>query len=214
MAKYQATIYPPKEEKFNVVSHAIGLGLSLVALVILLIKAESNKNEMATVSVAVYGLSLIILYAASTLYHRSKKIFIRNKLNILDHAAIFVLIAGTYTPFTLITLPTGIGNTIFIIVWAFALVGVILKLFFTGRYEKLSMAMYIGMGWLIVFAIKPLIQNLETGGLIWLFSGGMAYSIGAFFYSREQLNNNHAIFHVFVLIGSFCHFVSVYWYVL
>ena len=119
MAKYQATIYPPKEEKFNVVSHAIGLGLSLVALVILLIKAESNKNEMATVSVAVYGLSLIILYAASTLYHRSKKIFIRNKLNILDHAAIFVLIAGTYTPFTLITLPTGIGNTIFIIVWAF-----------------------------------------------------------------------------------------------
>ncbi len=214
MGKYQATIYPPKEEKFNIISHAIGLALSIFALVVLIIKANSSPNKLALTSVIVYGCSLIMLYAASTLYHSSKKLLLRNRFNILDHAAIFVLIAGTYTPFTLITLPAGIGNTIFIIVWAFAAVGVVLKLFFTGRYEKLSLAMYIGMGWLIVFAIKPLIVSLETGGLIWLFSGGMAYSIGAFFYSRAQLNNNHAIFHVFVLIGSFCHFASVYWYVL
>jgi hemolysin III len=214
MAKYQATVYPPKEEKFNIISHAIGLVLSVIALVILLIKTGNTKNEYATISAAVYGSSLIILYAASTLYHSSKKLIVRNRLNILDHAAIFVLIAGTYTPFTLVTLPSPIGTNIFMLVWAIALAGVILKLFFIGRYKKISMLIYVGMGWIIVLAIKPLIQSLPLPGLIWLVLGGVSYSIGAFFYSREQLNNNHAIFHVFVLLGSFCHFVSVYWYVL
>ncbi len=214
MEKYQATVYPPKEEKFNIISHAIGFVLSVVALVILLIKAGNTKNEYATISAAVYGSSLIILYAASTLYHSSKKLIVRNRLNILDHAAIFVLIAGTYTPFTLVTLPSPIGANIFMFVWAIALAGVILKLFFIGRYKKISMLIYVGMGWIIVLAIKPLIQALPLPGLVWLLLGGISYSIGAFFYSREQLNNNHAIFHIFVLIGSFCHFVSVYWYVL
>jgi len=214
MGKYQATIYPPKEEKFNIISHAIGLALSIFALVVLIIKANSSPNKLALTSVIVYGCSLIMLYAASTLYHSSKKLLLRNRFNILDHAAIFVLIAGTYTPFTLVTLPSPIGTNIFMLVWAIALAGVILKLFFIGRYKKISMLIYVGMGWIIVLAIKPLIQSLPLPGLIWLVLGGLSYSIGAIFFSREMLNNNHAIFHVFVLIGSFCHFVSVYWYVL
>lgn len=214
MAKYQATIYPAKEERFNIISHGIGCFLSTVALIALYLKASSETDTLATVSVVIYGLSLILLYAASTLYHGSKKLLVRNKLNILDHAAIYVLIAGTYTPFTLITLPHEVGSIIFKTVWGIAIAGVILKLFFTGKFQNLSTILYVAMGWIIIFAIKPLIHSLPLAGLIWLFAGGLAYSVGAFFFSREQLNNNHAIFHVFVLIGSFCHFVSVYWYVL
>ena len=213
MAKYQATIYPAKEERFNIISHAIGLALSVLALVLLCLKSYGN-SRLELFSVVTYGLSLIMLYTASTMYHASIGLLVRNRLNILDHAAIYVLIAGTYTPFTLITLPENIGRPIFLIVWSIALVGVVLKLFFTGRFDKLSTIIYVAMGWIIIFAIKPLIQSLELGGLLWLFAGGLAYSVGAVFYSREMLNNNHAIFHVFVLIGSFCHFVSVYWYVL
>jgi hemolysin III len=133
---------------------------------------------------------------------------------VVDHATIYVLIAGTYTPFTLVTLNGWVGWTIFGVSWAMALTGITLKLFFTGRYDLFSTLMYVFMGWIVVFAIKPLINSLSAEGLWWLMAGGLAYTVGAILYSIKKIKFNHAIFHMFVLLGSFCHFVSVYWYVL
>jgi hemolysin III len=135
-------------------------------------------------------------------------------LRIIDHASIYVLIAGTYTPFALVTLNGATGWVIFGVAWGLALCGITLKLFFTGKYNLVSTLMYVFMGWIIVFAIKPLIVNLSSEGLFWLFCGGMAYTIGAILYSIKILRFNHAVFHVFVLAGSASHFVSVYFYVL
>jgi len=206
--------YSKLEEKTNIISHAIGLVLSVVALVFLVIKASFHGNGWHIVSVAIFGASLIALYAASTFYHNAKEPGIRSRLRILDHATIYVLIAGTYTPLTIITLDSSTGWVIFGVSWGMALAGVILKLFFTGKFNVVSTVMYVFMGWVIVFAIKPLINNLAIEGLLWLFAGGVAYTTGAIIYSVKKIKFNHAIFHMFVLMGSFCHFVAVYFYVL
>ena len=206
--------YSPIEEKINIISHAAGFILSIVALVFLVAQANLRGDVWHIVSFSIFGTSLIILYAASTFYHSAKKPELRNRLKIIDHASIYFLIAGTYTPFTLVTLKGAIGWVIFGISWGMALTGIILKLFFTGRYNLLSTLMYVLMGWLIVFAIKPLINNLPSGGLPWLFAGGISYTMGAFVYSIKKINFNHAIFHMFVLVGSFCHFMAVFFYVL
>lgn len=205
--------YPPKEEKFNIWSHFIGFILSIAALVVLVVKSSLFGNVWHIVSYSIYGASLILLYLASTLYHKSKKPKIRARLNIFDHAAIYVLIAGTYTPFTLVTLNGTTGWILFGMTWGTAILGVIFKLFFTGKYDRLSTIMYVVMGWMVIFAIKPLIENLSTQGLVWLSLGGIFYTVGAVFYSREKLAFNHAIFHVFVLLGSISHFVSIFFYV-
>lgn len=209
---YQPTSYFPAEERFNVVSHALGFAGSVIATGLLLSVSETT---IAIISALVYGLSMMTLFAASTLYHSATKPKIRKRLHIFDHAAIYVLIAGTYTPFSLITLQGSVGTTLLIAIWTFAAVGVLLKLFFTGRYNKLSTLMYVFMGWMVVFAIKPLMNQLPLEGLYWLLAGGIAYTVGALLYSLDgKLPFNHAIFHVFVLMGSFCHFWSVYCYVL
>ena len=206
--------YSPIEEKINIISHATGFILSIVAFVLLVMRASLHGDVWQIVSFSIFGASLIILYGASTLYHSTKKPVLRNKLNIIDHASIYVLIAGTYTPFTLVTLKGTIGWVIFGISWGLALTGIILKLFFTGKYDLISTIMYVFMGWVIVFAIKPLIHHLPLEGLLWLFAGGISYTIGAILYSIKKIKFNHAIFHILVLIGSFCHFVSVFFYVL
>jgi len=206
--------YSPKEEKINIISHAIGFILSIVALVFLVTHATLHGDVWHNVSFSIFGASLIILYAASTFYHSTKQSELRNRLKIIDHASIYILIAGTYTPFTLVTLNSAIGWVIFGISWGLALTGIILKLFFTGKYNLISTIMYVSMGWVIVFAIKPLINNLPLEGLLWLFAGGISYTIGAIIYSIKKIKFNHAIFHMFVLIGSFCHFISVFSYVL
>ena len=206
--------YSPLEEKINIISHAIGFILSIVALVFLVTHSIKHGDVWSIVSFSIFGASLIILYAASTFYHSAKKSETRNRLKIIDHASIYVLIAGTYTPFTLVTLKGTIGWVIFGISWGLALTGIILKLFFTGKYNLISTIMYVLMGWVIVFAIKPLINNLPLEGLLWLFAGGISYTIGAILYSIKKIKLNHAIFHMFVLIGSFCHFMSVFFYVL
>ena len=206
--------YTPLEEKINIVSHAIGLVLSIVALVLLVIRASLYGNAWHIVSASIFGASLISLYAASTFYHSATDSKRRTRLRIIDHATIYVLIAGTYTPLTLVTLNGPIGWMIFGASWGMAIVGITLKVFFTGRFNILSTLMYVFMGWIIVFAITPLINNLSTEGLFWLFAGGVAYTTGAIIYSIKKIKFNHAIFHVFVLLGSFCHFVSVYFYVL
>lgn len=206
--------YPPIEEKINILSHAAGFVLSLAALVLLVMRATRYGDVWDVVSAGIFGASLIILYAASTVYHSAKKPELRKRLRIIDHASIYVLIAGTYTPFTLITLNGSIGWVIFGTAWGLALTGIILKLFFTGKYNLISTLMYVFMGWVIIFAIKPLINNLPLDGLLWLFAGGMAYTTGAVLYSIKKIKFNHAIFHMFVLIGSFSHFMAVFFYVL
>lgn len=208
------TYYEPTEEKINVITHAIGLVLSILALVLLVVYASLYGDAWHIISFSIYGASLILLYAASTFYHYVQNPKLRYKLNIFDHAAIYVLIAGTYTPFTLVVLNGWIGWTIFGISWGLAIIGVILKLFYIGKYDKISTAAYVFMGWLIIFALEPLISNFPFEGLIWLLSGGIAYTIGAVLYSIRKLKYNHAIFHIFVLLGSFSHFIAVFYYIL
>ena len=214
MEENNITYYDPKEEKLNVITHAIGLVLSIVALVLLVVFASLEGTAKHIVSFSIYGVSLIVLYSASTFYHYSKKPKIRKRLNIFDHAAIYVLIAGTYTPFTLVVLKGWVGWTIFGVSWGLAVAGIILKLFFTGKYDKISTFAYVLMGWLIIFAIKPLIHDLPFQGLMWLLAGGIFYTVGAVLYSIKGIKYNHAIFHVFVLLGSFSHFIAIFFYVL
>jgi len=214
MKNKHTTYYDLPEEKINIITHAIGLLLSIAALVLLIIHASSNGSARHIVSFTIFGASMILLYSASTLYHYSQKPDIRRKLNILDHASIYVLIAGTYTPFTLVTLKGALGWSIFGVTWGIALAGVFLKLFYTGKYDKISTIAYVAMGWIIIFAVKPLIENLPINGLYWLLAGGILYTIGAFLYSIKKIKFNHSIFHVFVLLGSFSHFMAIYFYVL
>jgi len=214
MEKKDITYYDPKEEKFNVISHAIGLVLSIAALVLLVVYSSIYGSAWHIVSFSIYGASLIVLYSASTFYHYVQSPKLRHRLNIFDHSAIYVLIAGTYTPFTLVVLNGWVGWTIFGVSWGLAIVGIILKLFFTGKYDKISTFTYVLMGWVVIFAIKPLVHNLSFEGLMWLLAGGIFYTVGAVLYSIKNLKFNHAIFHIFVLLGSFAHFVAVFFYVL
>jgi len=201
--------YSDKEERLNIITHAFGLLLSVIGLPFLIFKSLNLNGFWKPTSLIIYGLSLIILYAASTFYHAAKDPHLRRKLNIFDHAAIYVLIAGTYTPFTILVLEGFLGWIIFGLTWMFALTGIILKLFYTGRFDKLSTALYLLMGWQIMFVINPLMERFSTEGLQLLFAGGVFYTIGAVLYSMKKLPYNHAIFHVFVLLGSVCHFFSV-----
>tara|TARA_R110002073_G_scaffold279026_1_gene443187 strand:- start:477300 stop:477950 length:651 start_codon:yes stop_codon:yes gene_type:complete len=214
MDKKNLTYYSNTEEKLNVMTHGIGLLLSGIAFVLLVFHAKEMGTTRHIVSFTIFGASLILLYSASTFYHYFQHPEIRRKLNILDHASIYVLIAGTYTPFTVVTLQGKLGWTIFGVTWGIALVGVFLKLFYTGRFEKASTIAYVAMGWIIIFAVKPLLANLPLHGLYWLLAGGIFYTVGALLYSIKRIPYNHAIFHVFVLLGSFSHFMAVYFYVL
>lgn len=203
--------YTPLEERINVISHAIGFFLSLGAFVLLIDKSLDSLWRL--ISFSVFGISLMVLYAASSLYHASKDEEIRKKRRVWDHSAIYVLIAGTYTPFTLVTMHGKTGWILFGVNWSMALGGIILKLFFTGRFGILSTILYLVMGWCIIFAIKPLMASLAADGLFWLAAGGVAYTLGAIFYCIKGLTYTHALFHILVLIGSFCHFVAIYFYV-
>lgn len=214
MKEKKDNYYDPKEEKLNVLTHGFGVVLSIIATILLILKSKDYEENIYIISCIIYGISMIVLYSASTLFHASKEQQKRNRLQIFDHASIYVLIAGTYTPFTLLVLDGWIGWTIFGVSWGLALVGITLKLFFTGKYNKASTIAYVFMGWLIVFAIKSLIENLSFEGLMWLFAGGVSYTVGAVLYSFEKIKYNHAIFHIFVLLGSFSHFMAVYYHVL
>ena len=211
--KTNIQFYSPTEEKLNIWSHAFGIFLSIIALVLLIIKAVQQDNIWMMISFPIFGVSLILLYLASTLYHASKEPQKRFKLKVFDHAAIYVLIAGSYTPFTLVSLNGETGWLIFSMVWVMAFTGIILKLFFTGKFKVISTAMYVLMGWLIVFYFQDLTAHLHEKGVFYLILGGVLYTIGAILYSIKKIKFNHAIFHFFVLAGSFCHFLSIYLYV-
>ncbi len=202
--------YSKIEEQLNVISHGFGLLLSSVAFPFLVIKSLDFEAFWKPISFIIYGLSMIILYAASTFYHAAKNPKKRRKLNIFDHAAIYVLIAGSYSPFCIVALDSKLGWYMFLFVWLFALTGIVLKLFFTGRFGKISTAMYLLMGWQVMFFIKPLMNSLSAEGFQYLLAGGVFYSVGAILYSIKKIPYNHAIFHVFVLLGSLSHFLAIY----
>lgn len=205
--------YSPAEERINITSHALGIGLSLLATLLLILKACHHRDAWHIVSFTVFGACMVTLYVASTLYHSASQPDRRRKLKIFDHAAIFLMIAGTYTPFTLVTLRGVTGWVLFGSVWSLALTGIGLKLFFTGRMKVLSTLMYVGLGWLVIFVIKPLLATFPVPGLIWLVVGGILYTSGALIYSIGRIRFNHAIFHTLVLGGSFCHWMTIYLFV-
>ena len=198
--------YSSLEEKWNIRTHAFGLIASIAGLILLV---YLSKDAIEVVASLVFGLSLCILYLASTLYHASTEDKVRRRLRIFDHAAIYLLIAGTYTPVCLLPLWESSGTTLLFVIWGIAGVGVILKLFFTGRFDRLSTIMYVAMGWVAVFAIRSILRDIETSGLVWLLGGGIFYTVGAVIYAFRKIPFNHAIFHVFVLGGSACHFKMV-----
>lgn len=210
----EARQYPKTEELLNVITHGLGFLLSIAALVLLIVFASIKGDAWHIVSFTIYGISLVVLYLASTLFHMTRKQKLRNRLNVFDHSAIYLLIAGTYTPFLLVTLRGPWGWSLFGVIWTLAIGGVVFKIFYTGKYDLISAIIYVLMGWLIIIAIKPMNDNLTTEGLLWLFGGGVSYSIGVVFYLMNRIPYNHAIFHIWVLLGSFAHFIAVFKYVL
>jgi hemolysin III len=210
----EPTYYAPTEERINVMSHAVALLFSIAGLLALVTRALLHGTTWHLVSFSVFAISLIALYTASTAYHSTRDPSLRIRLRTVDHATIYVLIAGTYTPFAMVTLQGSTGWLLFAITWGMAVTGIVLKLFFTGRYNQVSTLMYVFMGWLIMFFIKPLMAQFPSAGLAWLLAGGISYTLGAVIYSIPKVPYHHAIFHLFVVLGSFCHFVAVYAYVL
>lgn len=199
------------EEIANAITHGIGFALSIAGLVILVILAYLNRGILHIVSFSIYGTSSILLYLASTLYHSFPKGKVKSLFKLFDHSAIYLLIAGTYTPIALITLNGTLGWTVFSTIWAIAVLGIIFKVIFIRRFKKLSTFMYLGMGWLVVFVIKPIILNLNITSTVFLVTGGLLYSVGAIFYLWKNLKFNHAIWHFFVLGGSVCHFFTMFY---
>ncbi len=203
-----------REELANSITHAIGVALSLAALVILVVYAAMQGDGWKILSFSIYGSSLVLLYTASTLYHSFSSERAKHYLKILDHAAIYLLIAGTYTPFLLVMIRGTWGWTLFGIIWGLAITGIIFKLFFVHRFRIVSTIIYLLMGWLIIVAFRPLIANVPENGLYWLLAGGLSYSFGVIFYLWERIPYHHAIWHLFVLGGSILHFFAVLFYVL
>ena len=202
-----------EEERWNTLTHFIGLICSLIGFPILL-KQNNNLTDLSTESITIYAFGLICLYAASTLYHYTNNIQLKQKFRIFDHISIYYLIAGSYAPICLITLYQGIGVNIFISILVLALFGSLFKIFYTGKFEKISLFFYLTMGWLIVLDIKSVINLVEFNGILLIVLGGLFYSFGTVFYRHEKLKYSHAIWHVFVLIGSALHYFSVLLYVI
>jgi len=201
--------YTPAEETTNAILHGVGLGLAIAALVVLVVLASLSGNAWHIVSFSIYGATLVLLYLSSTLYHgfyagRAKQLF-----RIFDHSAIFLLIAGTYTPIALITLHGRLGWTVFGVVWGIAAAGIVGKAFWTNRFAVLSTVLYLAMGWIVVIVAKPLLANLNTASLVFLGVGGLFYTLGTVFYLWHKLKYHHAIWHLFVLAGSICHFFTI-----
>jgi len=199
-----------REERVNALTHGIGAAAALAAGAVLVTLAAIHGDGWQLAGAIVFCAALLLLYTASTLYHAIPNPRTKRRLQVVDHCAIYLLIAGTYTPFTLIGLRGPWGWSLFTAIWVLALAGVIFKLFYTGRFDRISTLIYIGMGWLVIIAIRPLLQVMDVWTLGWLFAGGLFYTLGTVFYLRESLPYSHAIWHLFVLGGSVCHYVAVF----
>ncbi|HEY5689476.1 MAG TPA: hemolysin III family protein [Yeosuana sp.] len=200
------------EEKLNAQTHGLGALLGIVALILLII-FDTHKTAYSLFSVIVYGISIIILFTASTLYHSVRDERKKHYFRIVDHVSIYLLIAGTYTPVLLISLNHSLGWTLFYVVWGIALFGIILKLFFTGKFEIFSTLLYLVMGWLIIFDFTNLAKVFGEG-ILFLFAGGLAYTVGIVFYAIHRIPYNHVIWHLFVLAGAIFHFFMIFFYVI
>ena len=206
--------YTIGEEIANAVTHGIGTLLAIAALVLLVIFSSIYGNAWYVVSFSIYGSSLVILYTMSTIYHALPRGKAKDIFEIFDHSSIFLLIAGTYTPFELITLRSSVGWTLFGITWGMAIMGILFKVFFVKKFVVLSTLIYIIMGWMIVFAIKPLFEKLPIDGIVFLVIGGIFYTLGTIFYIRRKMKYHHAVWHLFVIGGSAMHFFAILFYVL
>ena len=201
--------YSLGEEIANSISHGIGAALSIAGLVVLIVSAVAHGDAWHVVSFSIFGRTLILLYLASTLYHSFPQLKVKRVLRKFDHAAIFLLIAGTYTPFMLVSLRGPWGWSLFGVIWGLAITGVVLKMYFVHRFPKLSTAIYVLMGWLCVIAAKQMLIQVPPISITFLVIGGLSYTIGVVFYAWKKLPYNHAIWHLFVLGGSVMHFFSV-----
>ena len=206
--------YSSLEEIFNSITHAIGALVSIAGLVLLIVFSSIYGNASHVISCTIFGFTLVLLYTASALYHSFRKPNLKQIFKILDHSCIYILIAGTYTPFLLITIKGVVGWSMLALVWSLTVIGVLFKVFFVHRFNIFSTIAYILMGWIIILAIKPLFQALPVGGLVLLICGGLAYTLGTIFYAWSRLPFNHTIWHLFVLTGSVCHFCAVMFYVI
>ena len=202
----------PKEELLNTFSHALGVIFGVVGLILLLSK-NSEKTSYATISIVIYAVTFISMFLVSSLYHYIRKPEVKNKLRIVDHINIYFLIAGTYTPLCLITLFNGKGWTIFFIVWGITAIGIVLKLFFTGKFEILSLILYLAMGWLAIYDFDNIIDHTSPQGIQLLFLGGIFYTLGIIFYVINRIPYNHFIWHLFVLGGAISHWLMIYYHV-
>lgn len=201
--------FTPSEELFHSITHGVGTGLSIAGLALLVVLAILNGDVFKIISFGIFGASLVILYLSSTLYHGMQRPRAKHIFKIFDHSAIYLLIAGTYTPFLLVGLRGTTGWTLLIIVWAIALIGITFKILFIERFQILSVISYLLMGWLCVFIFGEMFTSIPIGGIIWLAAGGLLYTIGVIFYALQKIPYMHAIWHFFVLGGSICHYFAV-----
>ena len=198
-----------REELANALTHGLGAAAALAGGAVLITLAAIFGNGWQLGAAIVFGVSLLLLYLASTLYHSFRHPVLKGRLKVFDHCAIYLLIAGTYTPFTLVGLRGPWGWGLFAAIWSLALAGVVFKLFYTGRFKRASTLVYVAMGWLVLVAIKPVLAALDGWTLGWLVAGGVAYTLGTVFYHRESIPYSHAIWHLFCIAGSVCHYVAV-----
>ena len=214
MSASSVSEYCDIEERANAITHGLGVVLGVVGLILLLIRAFDHQADMLTIaSMAVYGSSIILLFLASTLYHSITTEKTKRLLKTLDHCAIYLLIAGSYTPFLLVSLRTPLAMGLMAVIWGIALVGIIMKIAFVYRFKRFSLMTYLAMGWLSLVVVYQLAMNIEMGGLVLLALGGVIYSLGVIFYVAKRIPYNHAIWHLFVLAGCACHFFAIYLYV-
>lgn len=203
-----------REEILNALTHGVGIALSIAGLSVMVVKASLYGDALRIVSVSVFGASMVLLYSFSTLYHCFGKPSLKRVFRVLDHLSIYLLIAGTYTPFTLVSIRGTWGWSLFGVIWGLAFWGCIFKVFFTERLRILSVVIYLAMGWLCLVAFGPIVSVLSPAAVFWLAAGGVMYTLGVVFYAWQQLQFHHAVWHLFVLAGTGCHFLSVYYYVL
>ena len=206
-------LYSVGEEIAHAITHGLGVVLAIAGLTVLVARATVYGNVWHIVSCSIFGATLVTMYMASTLFHSIPLPRAKHVLRVIDHTSIYFLIAGTYTPFALVTLHGPWGWSMFGITWGLALFGAVFKIFYTGRFEKLSLIIYLGMGWCMMVAVKPLLHALPIGGLILILAGGLSYTGGVAFYVFERMRYHHAIWHVFVLAGSVLHYFAVLFYV-
>lgn len=201
--------YTLKEEIFNSITHGLGILFGVVALTVLCVLGSYFGSASHVISYLIYGFSLILLYTSSTLYHALPSPKVKSLFKVFDHSAIYLLIAGTYTPFLMLNLKGNLSVVLLAVIWSLAILGIIFKVFFTGRFKVLSTLFYVGMGWIVIFVYAPLKESLSEVGMTWLLAGGLTYTLGTGFYLAKKYRYTHGIWHLFVLMGSICHFIAI-----